>query len=53
MITYQVWVKGKEVAEFPTKEQADIYLLEKGYVYSCRFGKFLQDDCEVREVNND
>lgn len=53
MTKYTVLIKGKEVAEFPTKEQADIYLLEKGYVYSCRFGKFLQDDCEVREVNDD
>ena len=53
MIKYEVWIKGVKVKDFPTKEQADIYMLENGYVYSCRFGKFLQDDCEVREVQDD
>lgn len=50
---FQIWIKGELVKEYPTKEQADMFLLEGGYVYSCRFGKFLQDDCEIREVRDE
>lgn len=53
MSKYAVYIKGEIIKEFPTKEQADIWLLESGYVYSCRFGKFLQDDCEVKEVQDE
>ena len=50
---FEVWIKGEKVKEYPTKQQAYIYLILKHYIYSCRWYKFIDSRCEIREVKNE
>lgn len=50
---YEVYIDGRKVKEYPHRLQAVIYLILKGHCYYCRFGKWLDDRAEIREVADD
>lgn len=47
---FEVYVHGQKVKKYPTRLQAVIYLILKGFCYRSRIGYFLSDLAEIREV---
>lgn len=47
---FEVYIKGAKVKEYPHRLQAVIYLILKGYGYCSRFGSWINDEAEIREV---
>lgn len=49
-MTFEVYINGEKVKEYPYRIQAETYLHMRGYV-SCggRLGKFLNENVEIKE----
>ena len=46
-MTYEVYISGKKVKEYPHKLQAIIYLILKGYCYHSRYGHFFDNRARI------
>lgn len=47
---FEVYIKDQKVKEYPFRLQAIIYLILKGYCYRSRFGCWIDNRAEIREV---
>ncbi len=49
-MTYEVYINGEKVKEYPFRIQAETYLHMRGYVSDGRrFGKWIGENVEIRE----
>lgn len=49
-MTYEVYIDGEKIKEYPFRLQAETYLHLRGYVSDGgRLGKFLNENVEIRE----
>ena len=53
-MTYEVYIDGKKVKEYPFRIQAETYLHMRGYVSDGgRFGKWIGENVEIREIRQE
>lgn len=52
-MTYEIYIHGHKVKEYPHHLQAVIYLILKGFCYRSRFGCWIDNRAEIREVINE
>lgn len=50
---FEVHICGRKVKEYPFRLQAIIYLMLKGLCYRSRFGCWIDNRAEIREVTNE
>ena len=51
---YEVYINNQKVKEYPTKIQAVVYLIMKGYCWrNYRWGVWIDDRAKIVEVKND
>lgn len=52
-MTHEVYICGRKVKEYLFRLQAVIYLMLKGLCYRSRFGYWVDDRAEIKEVHDE